>query len=136
MGTNITPEVSKKKKYWIPKHRYYELKHFVMQYSDWLNFFAQLNYYGEHPTDCDYVSNEWPSNPTEQIALLKEKFAHNIRIVDCAMKETHPEFGDIIVENIHDGNSYETSRHFIPISRNEYYDLYRKFFWLLDKSRC
>ena len=36
MPTEIRPELSKKNKYWIPKHRYYELKHFVMQYPQWV----------------------------------------------------------------------------------------------------
>lgn len=29
MGTTIRPELSEKNPYWIEKHRYYELKHFV-----------------------------------------------------------------------------------------------------------
>ena len=28
-------EVSKKNKYYISKHRYYELKHFCLQYKEW-----------------------------------------------------------------------------------------------------
>lgn len=135
MSTAVTPELSKKKKYWIPKHRYYELKHFVMQYPDWQKFLAEINYYGEHPTNCNYISDEWPSSPTEQIALLKEKFIRNMRTVDLALKDTHPELGNIIFKNICDGNSYETSRYYVPISRSEYYDLYRKFFWLLDRVK-
>ena len=36
MSTQIRPEISQKNPYWIPKHRYYELKHFVMQYPAWV----------------------------------------------------------------------------------------------------
>lgn len=32
MSTLIRPEVSEKNKYWIDKHRHYELKHFCLQY--------------------------------------------------------------------------------------------------------
>lgn len=28
-------EISHKSPYWIPKHRYYELRSFCMQYPDW-----------------------------------------------------------------------------------------------------
>ena len=35
MSTTIHPEVSEKNKYWIDKHRYYELKHFCLQYPLW-----------------------------------------------------------------------------------------------------
>lgn len=33
MGTTIRPELSEKNPYWIERHRYYELKHFCLQYS-------------------------------------------------------------------------------------------------------
>ena len=35
MSTDIRPEVSVKNKYWISRHRYYELKHFCLQYGEW-----------------------------------------------------------------------------------------------------
>lgn len=35
MGTIIRPELSEKNKYWLEKHRYYELKHFCLQYPLW-----------------------------------------------------------------------------------------------------
>ena len=35
MGTNIRPEISERNPYWISKHRYYELKHFCLQYNGW-----------------------------------------------------------------------------------------------------
>lgn len=35
MGTNIRPELSNKSPYWIERHRYYELKHFCLQYPIW-----------------------------------------------------------------------------------------------------
>ena len=35
MATEIRPELSEKNPYWIGKHRYYELKHFCLQYPIW-----------------------------------------------------------------------------------------------------
>ena len=35
MGTTIRPELSEKNPYWIERHRYYELKHFCLQYPIW-----------------------------------------------------------------------------------------------------
>ena len=35
MSTVIRPELSKSSKYWIDRHRYYELKHFCLQYPIW-----------------------------------------------------------------------------------------------------
>lgn len=33
MSTTIRPELSEKNQYWIDKHRYYELKHFLFAVS-------------------------------------------------------------------------------------------------------
>ena len=32
---NVKPELSKRNPYKLDKHRYYELKHFCLQYPDW-----------------------------------------------------------------------------------------------------
>ena len=63
--TDIRPEISKKNKYWISRHRYYELKHFCMQYREWL---AEVNNYsGYASADISRIGGsgkEW-SKPTE-----------------------------------------------------------------------
>lgn len=45
MGTTLRAELSEKNPYWIEKHRYYELKHFCLQYPIWKkrNFFFWWN---------------------------------------------------------------------------------------------
>ena len=42
MGTTIRPELSEKNPYWIERHRYYELKHFCLQYPIWKKAYAAL----------------------------------------------------------------------------------------------
>lgn len=43
MSTTIHPELSKKNEYWIEKHRYYELKHFCLQYPIWKEAYQSLD---------------------------------------------------------------------------------------------
>ena len=43
MGTRIRAELSEKNKYWISRHRYYELKHFCLQYPSWRRTYAALD---------------------------------------------------------------------------------------------
>ena len=43
MSTTIRPEVSEKNKYWIERHRYYELKHFCLQYYIWKRAYSALD---------------------------------------------------------------------------------------------
>lgn len=49
MGTNIRPELSNKSPYWIERHRYYELKHFCLQYPIWKRAYAALGNLGANP---------------------------------------------------------------------------------------
>ena len=43
MGTTLRAELSEKNPYWIEKHRYYELKHFCLQYPIWKKAYAALD---------------------------------------------------------------------------------------------
>lgn len=54
MATKIRPVLSEKNKYYIDKHRYYELKHFCLQYDDCqtrLGDCVRLNYKAAGLTD-------------------------------------------------------------------------------------
>ena len=42
MATVIRAELSKNNKYWISKHRYYELKHFCLQYPEWQKEYSNI----------------------------------------------------------------------------------------------
>ena len=42
MSTLVRPVLSKRNKYYISKHRYYELKHFCLQYPEWKEEYANL----------------------------------------------------------------------------------------------
>ena len=50
MGTTIRPELSEKNPYWIERHRYYELKHFCLQYPIWKKAYAALDGFSGLPT--------------------------------------------------------------------------------------
>ena len=43
MATVLRSELSSKNKYYIDKHRYYELKHFCLQYPEWKRAYAYLD---------------------------------------------------------------------------------------------
>ena len=51
MGTTIRPELSEKNPYWIEKHRYYELKHFCLQYPIWRKTYSALDGLTNRSTD-------------------------------------------------------------------------------------
>lgn len=53
MATEIRPELSEKNPYWIGKHRYYELKHFCLQYPIWKKAYNALLGLSSRPNDLD-----------------------------------------------------------------------------------
>lgn len=139
MSTTTRPVLSTKSPYWISKHRYYELKHFCLQYCDWKRMVNMID------TDIEYYNtssvpnrvNSYKVNkPTEKLAVQKTYFLNKIEAVEKACQNTDPSLGDYILEAVTKGFSYYVlqARTGIPCSKSTYYELYRKFFWLLDKE--
>ena len=138
MGTIIRPEVSVKNKYWIDKHRYYELKHFCLQYPNWKKNYAELSYLGASLSTIEMVrKSNIPSDLTAKYAMLKNHYSYCIKLVEEAAHTSDKELFDYILKAVTEGLSYLylKARLNIPCSRDTYYDRYRKFFWLLDNAR-
>ena len=138
MATLIRPEISKNKKYWVNKHRQYELKHFCLQYPYWKKKYSEL----ENPNVS--VSNfEWrssttiPGDPTSKVALSKTYYAKRIELIEQTAKNTDLYLYPYILKAVTEGHSYTYLKNVmgIPCGRDMYYDRYRKFFWLLNNTR-
>lgn len=138
MGTVIRPEISKNNKYWISKHRYYELKHFCLQYPDWKKEYDLLGV----PTLSSSVIERLPStnihsDPTAEYVLRREAIKERIDLIETIIKETDKYLYDYILKGVTEGISYTYLKTVmkIPCGKDMYYDRYRKFFWLLNNSR-
>jgi len=106
----VRAEVSKKNPNYISKHRGYELKHFCLQYPEWKRQF----------------------NDTADIF-----FKTRIEMVNNTAKETDPVLSAYILKGITENRSYDYLRNMmnIPCGKDYYYKLYRKFYYILDKTR-
>ena len=132
------PEISKKNKYWIDKHRHYELAHFCRQYPTWKKAYASLDSLSRRPDDLERLSSKGKiSDPTGKCVVSRERFAEKMAIVERAAKEADPLLADYILKGVTEGLSYEylKMRLNIPCCRDTYYDRYRKFFWILSRLR-
>lgn len=139
MSTTIRPEVSEKNKWWVERHRYYELKHFCLQYPIWKKAYASLNDLSTRPADLNdiFVQTNKTGDPTARVAIAKAFYSERIDMIERVAMETDPELASYILKGVTDGapfNYLETTLN-IPCSRDTYYDRYRKFFWLLNKAR-
>lgn len=138
MATLIRPELSIKNKYYIDKHRYYELKHFCLQYHIWKSEYLSIEKAGASTSsiECGH-SNNGPGDPTARLALLKAYYSNKINMIERAAKEADEYLYHYILKAVTEDLSftYLKTKLGIPCGRDMYYDRYRKFFWLLDNSR-
>lgn len=138
MTTVIRAEISQKNKYWISKHRYYELKHFCLQYPEWKKVYSEL---------CDenlplsmiktIPTDNFPSDPIVQRDTMKVYYSERIKLVEKITLEADPCLHDYLIKGVTEGRSYTYLNTVmrIPCGRDMYYDRYRKFFWLLSEIR-
>lgn len=138
MGTIIRPELSEKNKYWIERHRYYELKHFCMQYPVWKKAWLELE--GLHRTsELLLIGSPKDSHgdPTARYAVEKVFYSKRMDMLERVANETDPVLGKYILTGIIEGVAYDIlkARLDVPCCKDTYYELYRRFFWLLDRER-
>ena len=138
MATMIRPEVSTKNKYWINKHRHYELKHFCLQYPEWKRAYAAFDDSGIPLSMIENVpTSNLPGDPTAKRALMKTHYSEKMRLIEKVAMEADQYLCDYILKAVTENLSYTylKSRLDIPCGKDMYYDRYRKFFWLLNEAR-
>lgn len=138
MGTTIRPEISENNKYWISKHRYYELKHFCLQYPLWKKMYTSYNDpMIFSPSFEERRTTNIPVDPTSKYAMEKLYYADRIELIERIAKETDSELHSYILRAVTEGLSYTylKTKLEMPCGRDMYYDRYRRFFWLLSNSR-
>jgi len=139
MGTFITPELAKSNRYRIPKHRYYELKHFCLQYRDWKARYLELE------EDLGMISPRLSSMPrnkifsdkTAEIAIERESLSGKIKLIEDLAKKADPDIYKYILKSVTEDLSFVILKtiYELPCERDMFYDRRRKFFWLLNSAR-
>lgn len=126
MTTRIRPELSKRNPFWLDRHRYYELKHFCLQYPLWKKELSILDGFGSKSksiigtrllTDI--------SDPTFEKAEARLYFSNRIAMVEQAAFDADPGLMEYILRAVVGGYGYESLRtkYDIPCSKDTYYDL-------------
>lgn len=139
MSTLIRPKISEKNKYYIDKHRYYELKHFCLQYNEWKKAYAACNESIIFAASIERESSSnIPSDITAKYAIKRAYYAERIKIVEKAAMEADEFLFPFILKGVTEGASYTylKTKLEMPCGRDMYYDRYRKFFWLLSEARA
>ena len=138
MGTVIRPEISEKSKYWIDKHRYYELKHFCLQYPIWKRAYTAIDGLLRGYSDlASYRNTNIHSDSTAKCVEKMSYYSERMELVEKAAHSADPELANYILKGVTEELSYTylKTRLEIPCGRDMYYDRYRRFFWLLSEAR-
>lgn len=140
MSTPNRPEISKQSPYWISRHRFYELKHFCLQYYEWKNELQFITECHRHPLDGkDFSShNIRHTDPVFECVIRREELTKNIDIIDKAAKACSDDIGEYVFRGVTEGVSFEylfTAEDRIPCCKDYYYEAFRRFFWILSKLR-
>lgn len=136
MGTIIRPEISRNNRYWIDKHRHYELKHFCLQYPEWKKAYRSFTSISSSVTDHQ-PKGDFYGDPTANQAIRRARYLERIELIERIAGEADRDLHNYILKAVTEGLSYTYLRTKlnIPCGRDLYYDRYRKFFWLLDDAR-
>lgn len=132
MGTMIRAELSLKNKYWLPKHRYYELKHFCLQYPEWKKSYVSLDGLPKIRVIGNVHGGETP-NPTAIYAEARIYYRERMDMVESAARDAAEDLAGLMLKAVTEGISYEHISP--PCCKEVWYAAYRRFFWILDKAR-
>ena len=138
MATLIRPEVSTRNKYYIDKHRHYELKHFCLQYPIWKKEYSISKIPAISSSVIDRLpSGNLRSDPTAEYVLKKTYYMDRIELIEKIAMEADKYLYKYILKAVTENLSYTylKTKLDIPCGRDMYYDRYRKFFWLLSQAR-
>ena len=138
MATVIRPEISTRNKYYIDKHRHYELKHFCLQYPTWKRL------HDEALNSCITAAKleresgtNVHSDITAKYAIRKAHYSEKIKLIEQAAIDADEYLYPYILKAVTEGLSFTYLKTVleIPCGKDMYYDRYRKFFWLLSEAR-
>lgn len=109
MAHDIRPEVSQKNPFWIGKHRYYELKHFCLQYPIWKRARSSLDGLSKRPADLQVFvkSGQMKGDPTERCAQSRLFFAERMEMVEQAAIGADPDLYPYLLRGVTEGLSYD-----------------------------
>lgn len=101
--------MAKKNEYVLSKHRYYELKHFCLQYPEWKKLYSQLDgWSGKGDT-------------TSKDGIKRADILRNVELIEYCSMITDRDILPYVTEGIR-----------LPV---ELRYSYRRFFWELSKRR-
>jgi len=129
--------LSTKNPYYLTKHRFYEVYHYAMQYQEWKDEYRTTEQTMRGIAyDGVKVKSSGSGDALERVAIRLTELSEKIEMLEAVAKETDKDLSEYILRGATDEQvtyNYLSMVLHIPCSRNTYYSLRRKFYWLLSK---
>lgn len=109
MSTVIRAELSHKSKYHIDKHRYYELKHFCLQYPEWKKAYAEVDAMAQNGGHERTSPTNRVSDMTAVCAEKKLYYLERMELVHECAKLADPDLSEYIVKAVTSNLGYAYS---------------------------
>lgn len=122
------------KKYNISKHKFLELYHHCLQYSEWKKELRFSTDTLQSPQLTGMPHGTGISDATGKMALRRLKLSEQCELLEKTAKEAAPDIWEYILKGATtEGITYiQLKQRFdIPCGKNYYYERRRKFYWLL-----
>ena len=133
----VRSEQSKKNKYWISRHRYFQLYHWCLQYPEWKDKCVCIENGGLTGVQySDMPKGTTIGNPTERMGIELSEYTEKIKLLEGVAKEADEELAPYIITSVtqeYASYNYLESLN-MPCSKNTFFDRRRKFFWLLSEK--
>lgn len=104
----IRPEISVKNRYWLSKHRYYELYHFCLQYPEWKKNYLSLDgYASKSGSIVEQNGQHEAGNPTAVYAEARLYYRERMELIENTAKEAAADLYLPMLQAVTEGIAYE-----------------------------
>lgn len=136
MGNHEKTVLSKKNQHYISKHRYLELKHFCLQYPEWMEALKEID--GMVKSGGGEIkSDPQASDPTADAAIRRTQLQKNIDLIERTIRETDSSLFYWLFLAVTEERSYTYLKEVkgIPCCREVFYKKYREFFYAISQKK-
>ena len=132
----VRPVVSKKHNYHISQHRFYELRHYCLQYDEWIDELRGLDG-GFRSTSIIEIDDVLVDDPVFNHVERKAELEERVEAIHRCAKKADRELWTYIVNAVTKDLSFKELKmlYKIPSDKNQYYKSYRRFFSILSQEK-
>ena len=115
------------------RHRYYELKHFCLQYPEWKRRYADLGL-ETGASKLNAMRGSDVSDPTTRFGQMRAELWSAMELISKTATEASPDLDKFLLKAATEEIPFTQLQtlYGIPCGKDLYYEAYRKFFWLLS----